>query len=94
MNQIPRCDWLPEGASPLGIARFVPEITFAEVQVGTRKLLLFSVTVKRSSVISLSGWNEKAETRHLFYIKLASFSVLEHKQLSSKIIFSSVLYAI
>ena len=62
MNQIPRCDWLPkmERYCPLGIARFVPAITFCRSPSGCTKVFfrkIFSVTVIRFSVISLSGWN-------------------------------------
>ena len=56
---------------PLGIARFVSAITFRGcTKIFCRKI--FSVTVKRFSVISLSGWNyiknEKIETRYHFCI--------------------------
>ena len=45
---------------PLGIARFVPAITFRRSPSGCTKVFFrktFSVTVKRFSAISLSGWN-------------------------------------
>ena len=66
MKPIPRCDWLLTRAGkmgrycPLGIARFVPAITFRRSPSGCTKVFfrkIFSVTVKRFSVISLSGWN-------------------------------------
>ena len=46
----------------LGIARFVPALTFSRSPSGCTKAFfrkIFSVTVKRFSVISLSGWNLK-----------------------------------
>ena len=45
---------------PLGIARFVPAKTFRRSPSGCTKVFfckIFSVTVKRFSVISLLGWN-------------------------------------
>ena len=44
----------------LGIARFVPAIKFRQSLSGCTKISfrkIFSVTVKRFSVISLLGWN-------------------------------------
>ena len=56
MNQIPCCDWLPEQARWSNIARFI--LTFRLCRcTKVFSLKIFSVTVKRFSVISLSGWN-------------------------------------
>ena len=47
---------------PFGIARFVPAIKFRRSPSGCTKVFfrkIFSVTVKRFSIISLSGWNYK-----------------------------------
>ena len=46
----------------LGIARFAPAIKFLWSPIGCTKVFfckIFSVTVKRFTVISLSGWNLK-----------------------------------
>ena len=46
----------------LGIANFVPAITFPQSPSKCRRVFyckIFSVTLKRLSVISLSGWNQK-----------------------------------
>ena len=77
--------WM-ERYCPLGIAHFVPAITFRRSPCGCSKVFfrkIFSVTVKRffcDFSVGMVLKNEKTETRYHFCRQLASFSVLDNKQ--------------